>query len=77
MRFHSVLISLQNSIPVIVINYSDKVCRLMCEYNLDMYCLNPYKVSLSKLLNMIHEIKKIESSLLKRLKKVIICKIKD
>lgn len=41
MRFHSILIALQNNIPVIAINYSDKVKRIMSEYDLDYLCVNP------------------------------------
>ena len=41
MRFHSVLLALQNEIPVIAINYSGKVRRLMQEYDLEDCCLEP------------------------------------
>jgi polysaccharide pyruvyl transferase WcaK-like protein len=48
MRFHSVLLALQNETPVIAINYSDKVKRLMCEYGLEDYCLEPDDRNLSE-----------------------------
>lgn len=41
MRFHSVLIALQNCIPTVAISYSGKVRRLMAEYNLDHMCFEP------------------------------------
>ncbi len=41
MHFHSVVLALQNKIPVIAISYSDKVQRLMTEYGLQQYCLAP------------------------------------
>jgi len=41
MRFHSVLLALQNEVPVIAVNYSGKVRRLMREYDLEDFCLEP------------------------------------
>ena len=41
MRFHSVLLALQNEVPVIAIVYSGKVRRLMREYDLEDFCLEP------------------------------------
>jgi len=41
MHFHSIVMALQNSVPVIAINYSDKVKRIMQEYDLGTYCLEP------------------------------------
>lgn len=40
-RFHSIVIALQNEIPTIAINYSSKVRRLMDEYGLSDFCLEP------------------------------------
>jgi hypothetical protein len=41
MHFHSVVLALQNDVPVIAISYSDKVQRIMQEYDLGAYCLQP------------------------------------
>lgn len=41
MHFHSVLLALQNEIPVLALSYSDKVRRLMDEYGLAACCLDP------------------------------------
>jgi polysaccharide pyruvyl transferase WcaK-like protein/ubiquinone/menaquinone biosynthesis C-methylase UbiE len=41
MHFHSIILALQNNIPVFAINYSDKVKRLMQEYGLNEYCVEP------------------------------------
>ena len=41
MHFHSIVLALQNHIPVIAISYSDKVRRLMEEYQLEAYCIQP------------------------------------
>ena len=41
MRFHSIVLALQNNIPVIAINYSDKVKRIMEEYELGDFCIEP------------------------------------
>lgn len=40
-RFHSVLLALQNRIPVIAIACTQKVRRLMQEYRLEEFCLEP------------------------------------
>ena len=65
MRFHSILLALQNQIPCIAITYSDKVKRLMSEYNLDEYCLEPTSVYSKKLLNLLIKITKNEKSIVK------------
>lgn len=50
MHFHSCLLALQNEIPTIGINYSDKVKRLFHEYDLDEFCIEPEDIdSLNKL----------------------------
>lgn len=70
MRFHSILIALQNNIPVIAINYSDKVKRIMSEYDLDCCCVNP-----EDLYNFDYLLDKVKY--LKENKSLIINKIKE
>ena len=56
MHFHSVILALQNEVPVIAINYSDKVKRLMQEYGLAEYCLEPEEPDLSdKIISLMHD----------------------
>ncbi len=63
MRFHSVLLALQNRIPVVAINYSGKVRRLMQEYDLEDCCLEPDDPGLPrKLVALIQGMDKIQVS---------------
>ena len=59
MHFHSIILALQNCVPVIAINYSDKVKRVMQEYGLGAYCLEPEDSELfDKMLSLIRTMDK-------------------
>ncbi len=61
MRFHSVLLALQNNIPVVAINYSHKVRRVMEEYGLERYCLEPTDPALQeKLVRLVKTVRNQE-----------------
>lgn len=67
MHFHSIVLALQNCVPVISINYSDKVKRIMDEYGLGAYCLEPADPELfDKMLSRINTMDK--SDILNRIR---------
>lgn len=68
MRFHSIIIALQNRIPTIAITYSDKVRRLMQEYDLNDFCIMPNELTKTLLLNKIQKIKRERTNILDRIK---------